>query len=335
MAFGYASLRYLLNDFQKRGIFPHGKLLTLSKYEIYFTAQEFFNITNIKIDDNINGLLTDVQVFKSLGFESVESIDVSVHEGATYIHDLNSDIVPEKLQNRYDFILDCGTMEHVFHFPNVLKFIYNTLKTDGTFLFNTPCFYGFNHGFYNFQPTLFRDYFHANNYIINQMILFAYDMKNSKLLYELNTITNNIYSDNIPCLDGKNYHLCGSVTKKSNTTYDIIPQQGYYIPIWKAMEYTKQILISALDKTVYFYGTGNHTIGMLHAFSDEFENKIAGIISNDQNEFGGKFQRYTIYSIDDINKNSTIIISSIIYQDIIYNRIKHLELENINIIKLY
>jgi SAM-dependent methyltransferase len=353
MAFTYVGLKYLLEDFKKRGAVPHGKLLTLSKYLIAFTKQEFNNITNFSHPPpyeksmNKNNLLNDKYVFKALGFESVESMDTSDYEGADIIHDLNSDSVPKKMKNRYDFILDGGTMEHIFHIPNVLKSIYKMLKIDGVFLFNTPIFLGINHGYYNFSPTLFYEYFNANNYVINQMSLYAYSAADTlaKSMQEIKTMADDIYAD-IPIENGLYYMLCGSVTKTIETTCDVIPQQRSCRVAWEQAKKQEEeqktgkatmheILTHAEENSVYLYGAGNHTKVMLDNFSSEFKNKIAGILSNEPEEIGKDIYGYKVSLIDDIKKNSCIVISSMIHQNIIYDRIKYLEQAGFKIVKLY
>jgi FlaA1/EpsC-like NDP-sugar epimerase len=215
------------------------------------------------------------------------------------------------------------------------------LKVNGVFLFETPVFYGINHGFYNFSPTLFYDYFSANNYVINQMVLYAYSIKEPQIIYEIKTMADDICYD-IPQIDNRLYYmLCGSVTKTAKTTCDVIPQQRNYRVIWELANggihktNARKILTNAEENSVYLYGTGNHTRMMLDAFSSEFESKIAGIISNEPEEISRNIRGYKIHSIDEIKENSCIIISSVIHQNIIYERIKHLESEGFKIVKLY
>jgi hypothetical protein len=46
----------------------------------------------------------------------VESIDYYPFEGATKVYNLNSYICRD-FENRYDFIVDGGTIEHIFNIP--------------------------------------------------------------------------------------------------------------------------------------------------------------------------------------------------------------------------
>src|ERR1043166_8363609 len=53
---------------------------------------------------------------RALGAKNASAMDVSDFEGATVLHDLNQPIPPE-LEERFDVVIDGGTLEHVFNFP--------------------------------------------------------------------------------------------------------------------------------------------------------------------------------------------------------------------------
>lgn len=93
------------------------------------------------------------KMFKALGFGDVKTMDFSDYEGATVIHDLNKPL-PKTLKNKFDFIYDGGTIEHVFNVSQALVNMFDALKVGGTLV----SINGFNgwpgHGFYQFQPDL-------------------------------------------------------------------------------------------------------------------------------------------------------------------------------------
>lgn len=341
MAFTYASLNYLLNDFKNRGIAPSGRLLTLSRYHMAFTRQDFnktckkFGINAwIESNGSDDGWVSDEQVFKALGFETIESMDKSKYEFADIIHDLNDEHIPDGLEDHYDFILDGGTMEHVFHLPNTLNAIYKMLKVNGDFIFDAPTFFEHNHGLYNFSPTLFHDYFHANHYTINALIPYAYMIKNPQIVYEFSPVINDICGD-MPLLSEFRHHVWGSVIKTTETTGSAIPQQGFYSGAWDSRKTINEVLIDTADCPIYLYGTGGHTQGLLRILPERYRNRITGVISNDAKDFGGTIIGVKICGIKDITKNACIIISSQIYQEIIYDRIKYLENDGVRIVTLY
>ncbi|MCP3969651.1 MAG: methyltransferase domain-containing protein [Rhodobacteraceae bacterium] len=92
-------------------------------------------------------------LMRKLGFGEIESMDFSDYEGATILHDLNKPI-PSDLEGRFDFILDGGTIEHVFNIPVVLENVFRMLKPGGRFV-SVNCMNGWpGHGLYQFNPDL-------------------------------------------------------------------------------------------------------------------------------------------------------------------------------------
>jgi SAM-dependent methyltransferase len=102
--------------------------------------------------------------FHSLGFSDVSSIDVSSYEGADHIHDLNAPELPSALHERFDFVFDGSTIEHIFHLPNVLANIFRMLKVGGRVLHMAPSNHFMDDGFYQLSPTFFADYYGANGF---------------------------------------------------------------------------------------------------------------------------------------------------------------------------
>lgn len=87
-------------------------------------------------------------------------------------------------------------------------------------------------------------------------------------------------------------------------------------------------------KSVVLYGTGNHT-KLLLSFLGE-EKRILGLVDGDSNKIGQFYLGYLIYNLNEIvDKISAVIISSETFEEIIYQRIKGLKKNNIDIIKIY
>lgn len=116
-----------------------------------------------------------------LGYSSVESIDYYPDESPTHVLDLNQP-VPADLHGRYDLVYDGGTMEHCF---NCVAFLQNTIgliKPGGRVIHHVPMNNWVNHGFYQFSPTLFFDFYEANGFTDMQMFI---HMKGKKKEYYL------------------------------------------------------------------------------------------------------------------------------------------------------
>ncbi|WP_186774794.1 hypothetical protein [Allorhodopirellula solitaria] len=112
------------------------------------------------------------ELFKVLGARTVESFDYSDYEGATHVHDFNTP-VPRAFHGQYSFLIDGGTLEHVFHFPIALKSCMKMLKIGGTYFGATPANNEMGHGFYQLSPELyFRAFSPANGFQTDAIYLY-------------------------------------------------------------------------------------------------------------------------------------------------------------------
>jgi len=93
-------------------------------------------------------------VFNVLGSKRVDSLDYSAYEGATIQHDLNVP-VPEELHNQFDFILDSGTLEHVYNCQEAILSYMKMCKVGGSLVLVLPANNQMGHGFYQFSPEFF------------------------------------------------------------------------------------------------------------------------------------------------------------------------------------
>jgi SAM-dependent methyltransferase len=112
-------------------------------------------------------------VREALGADKVTVLDYSDYEGADVLHDLNQP-VPDAWHDRYDAIIDGGTLEHVFNFPVAVANLMNMTKPGGrVFLFlpaNNLC----GHGFYQFSPELmFRVFSPQNGFETERIVLWG------------------------------------------------------------------------------------------------------------------------------------------------------------------
>ena len=174
--------------------------------------------------------VSDVQFFKYLGFSDVHALDNSPFEGADIVVDMNTRTLPSDVRGRFDAIFDGGTMEHVFDGPQFLKNMFDMLKVGGRIVHFSPTFNHINHGFYAYSPTLFLDYYRANNFTLHQVLLIKDSLRGAFI------------SD---CLDEEAYRHVDKLTgfhgtyytfvvasKREDSTSDRIPQQGLYVSLW-------------------------------------------------------------------------------------------------------
>jgi SAM-dependent methyltransferase len=93
------------------------------------------------------------KLWQVLGFDGIETMDVSDYEGATILHDMNEP-VPEALHGQFDFIFDGGTIEHVFDVATALKNVFHMLRPGGRFVSANGMNGWVGHGMYQFNPEM-------------------------------------------------------------------------------------------------------------------------------------------------------------------------------------
>lgn len=172
----------------------------------------------------------DRAFFRELGFDTVESLDVSAGEGATHVADLNHP-VPAHLHGRFDFIFDGGTLEHVFHVPNALASVHAMLKPGGRAVHLTPASNHIDHGFYSFSPVLFHDWYSANGYRVDAAYLITFDLDwshGSFTVYEYAPSHALHMLGSSHAWDGVAAASFFVVTKQPHSTGDQIPIQYHY-----------------------------------------------------------------------------------------------------------
>jgi hypothetical protein len=279
-----------------------------------------------------------------LGFEYLETMDYSDYEGADIIWNLNNANIPDEYSERYDFILDGGTLEHVFNIPSALEAVFKMLKVGGTFFFDQPAFFGITHGFYNFSPCFFYEYFDANKWRINSFRLFERNNAtwsySSDIYSELEISEKNLRKGALNITDGAYCLTWGSVTKTADTICTIAPQQPAYAEAWEGNRDKRldEVFDTASAGYTYIYGTGLKAMTLIDGLSPEHRKALekGGMLSISTDEIGKYFMYgVKIFDISTVKQGDTIIISSKIYQDLIYDRIKHLEIEGVSIVKLY
>ena len=118
--------------------------------------------------------ISDVCVFRSLGLsECYFRLDCSGLRGAPiFVFDMNRSDVPANLVGRFDVIYDGGTIEHAFHLPNLMNNIFTMLRPGGRIIHVSPSSNHIDHGFYMFSPTLFWDFYCANQFDLNTIQVF-------------------------------------------------------------------------------------------------------------------------------------------------------------------
>lgn len=275
-----------IHDFLKEGLrtpFDGKRLLLLGKQEIYATPETVFLLAKRlgyrlhrveRIEETKYGRHIDAfSFFRMLGFAEVEAMDISPYEGAQLLFDLNSAELPGDLRQRFDYIVDGGTLEHVFHVPHALRNIAQMLKAGGKIFHYLPAANWINHGYYSFSPSLFSAFYAVNGFVIEE---------NNLLLWS-KSFTETLLEDGVPkrledglstCIDDRmcnlmdgNFErlrdyrvLCRCIARKTEAAREVkMPVQSHWYE--GADERLEAILegvriASYPDQSVALWGTG-------------------------------------------------------------------------------
>ena len=98
---------------------------------------------------------------RRLGVEP-EVTDVVAQHGVERIVDLNEPL-PADLARRFDLVVDTGTLEHCFNVGQAFRNACEALAQGGVLVHAAPLNRP-NHGFWNFSPTVYPDFFLANGF---------------------------------------------------------------------------------------------------------------------------------------------------------------------------
>jgi len=160
--------------------------------------------------------------FKMLGFSTVESIDLFPNESPDHIFDLNEPINRD-WEGNYDLVWDGGTSEHVFNVPECLSNAVKLLKIGGRVVHYVPVSGYIDHGFYQFSPTFFFDFYGCNGFTEMEAVLIELPALKRASFYHYDS--NRSFS---PAFNKKTV-ICFFTARKTGETARVkIPTQHYY-----------------------------------------------------------------------------------------------------------
>jgi hypothetical protein len=167
MGVDYQGLRFLLSAKRAGVSFEHPVMLGRQEFFLSMTdAAHLMNKFDWRVQQATLGKwLADRYIepfLEMMGAKDIASIDASPYEGATIVHDLNQPL-PSEMKNRFSVVIEFGTLEHIFNYPQALKNGMELVSLGGHFLAVTPCNGWTGHGFYQFSPELFFRAFSPEN----------------------------------------------------------------------------------------------------------------------------------------------------------------------------
>lgn len=168
--------------------------------------------------------------------KKIESIDFSIYESPTYIHDMNLEIKKE-YYNKFDTIYDWWSTEHVYNIPIAFSNYINMLKLNWTYIWVLPWNNLCNHGFYQFSPDFFYSLFSIENWFKTRVYV---KIKNNWFL--IKDLRDFDYPIHFNLSLGKKEANLFIIAKKisNKTNADFIPYQTIYSShLWEKKELRK------------------------------------------------------------------------------------------------
>lgn len=234
MGFENNTIRLLIKSAEKFNI-DFTDSLTIGRQALHIDEsllKELLKENNIPIGPEFFKNDGYCEVFlKSIGAKIVDSMDASSYENASIIHDMNTP-VPDVLKNKYSCVIDGGTLEHVFNFPQALKNCMEMVKPNGYFITITPSNNFFGHGFYQFSPELFYRVFNQHNgFKMINMYFFTEGINST--YYEV--ADPEVINGRTTLVNSKPSYLFVIAQKiESKKLFEVTPMQSDYVNIeWK------------------------------------------------------------------------------------------------------
>jgi hypothetical protein len=212
-----------------------GRLLALGRQDVGLGPEALIEMARhhgVSLDavDELERPLTQESFFRALGFAVVESLDVSDHEDAEHVFDLNrppADL-PESLRSSFDVVLNGGTLEHVFHVVNAMRSSLAMLGDGGVFLHVAPMNNYVDHGFYQISPTWLFDFATANHWEVLESVSICSRLEGRRVrsceIRPLPPGTFGSYGE----LDDSPYMHFAAIRRRHDSTLDVIPKQSVY-----------------------------------------------------------------------------------------------------------
>lgn len=101
--------------------------------------------------------------FGMMGIQDYWDLDKYDRDRPLILHDLNQP-VPAEFEQKFNLIVDGGTIEHIFDVRQVMENIVRMCRESGWIIHLSPASNLMDHGFYSFSPSFFYDFYQANGF---------------------------------------------------------------------------------------------------------------------------------------------------------------------------
>ena len=171
---------------EKRKVVSFNRVLTIGRQSQYLSRNLLISLSNrYGLTFDIQGILNcqyaDMFLKALLNINTLQSLDYSPYESSDIIHDMNHS-VSDDLHQRFDVVIDGGSLEHVFNLPVALANCMNLVKRGGSIFMFSPANNCMGHGFYQFSPELyFRVFRPDNGFAVQEIILTEHPFPGTEL----------------------------------------------------------------------------------------------------------------------------------------------------------
>lgn len=114
-----------------------------------------------RLQSQLSRVIDAQSLFAEMGMRFT-AVDLVASRGTERIVDLNEPVA-EDLVGAFDVVLDAGTMEHCFNVGQAVRNILGMARVGGFVVHLNPMAM-INHGFFNFSPTFYHDFYGQNGH---------------------------------------------------------------------------------------------------------------------------------------------------------------------------
>lgn len=114
-----------------------------------------------RLQSQLDRVVDAQSLFSAMGMRFT-AVDLVASRGSERIVNLNEPLASD-LVGAFDVVLDAGTMEHCFNVGQAIRNIIDMAKVGGFVVHLNPMAM-INHGFFNFSPTFYHDFYGQNGH---------------------------------------------------------------------------------------------------------------------------------------------------------------------------
>jgi len=201
------------------------------------------------------GMYSEELLKRNFGANLVDSYDYSDYEGATFIADMNKPVLTTR---KYDTVMDCGSLEHIYNVPQAMANISSLCSKGGRIVHVSPGNNFCGHGFWQFSPELFFSlYSESNGYSETQV--FLADLRSPRHWFEVKQPT-----------DGKRAELVSKTpiyvmckTRKISEFCHVEAQQSDYVHHWQRHESMENLQNELMNRAKQFIKSRRKLVRLL------------------------------------------------------------------------